>query len=104
MLQTLKARSRETTGAGGKFEKELRENQHERGSVGKPRNAIPRRIIVHTDIAQAAILYAAPGPLTSAVLAVVSLVSGVYALIGIVMTEEMNQTLGAIYERDAPGG
>ena len=57
---------------------------------------------MHTDIAQAAILYSAPGPLTSAVLVAVMFVSGVYALIGIVMTQEMNQTLGAIYERDAP--
>ncbi len=57
---------------------------------------------MHTDIAQAAVLVGTPGTVQTLVVAGTMTLAGLYALVGLVVTEEINLVIQAVYESDSP--
>ena len=57
---------------------------------------------MQTDIAMAALLGSAPGPLATVVIGGAMIVAGLYLLVGVAVTSEINKTISAIHQRDTP--
>ena len=57
---------------------------------------------MQTEITLASLLGSAPGPLATAVIGGAMLLAGLYFLVGLAVTAEINQTISVIHQRDTP--
>lgn len=57
---------------------------------------------MQTDIAQAALLGSASGPLATVLIGGAMLMAGLYLLVGLAVTAEINKTISAIHHKDTP--
>ena len=57
---------------------------------------------MQTDLAYAAILGATSGPLATVLIGGAMLLAGLYLLVGVAVTAEINDTISAIHHKDSP--
>jgi hypothetical protein len=57
---------------------------------------------MQTGIAIAALITGLPGPLTTLFIGGVMLLAGLYFLVGLAVTAEINKTISVIHQRDTP--